>query len=535
MNFVGNFTASPTESPELRRCRRAERGSLVVLLAFVALLFCAPHAPAQSAEGVVKKAMKAAGGEKALRRVNSRQVEGRITRTRDGVVGRYRAAATRPNLYSVSTELGGFESSEGYNGKSGWRRDSRDGLRTLTGAASADFQAEALYRNNLLLNLKKEKAKLSYGGQATVGGKAAHAVTLTTPRGARLKLYFDAESSLLVREEIPAGAVTKVYEFADYRAVNGVEEPFVVTLTTATDVGSEKFEIRLDRVAHNQPTESALFDFPRVSGEPLPDIPALLKEVGENAEEVERLLDRYSYTEVVTSRKFDKSGVLKETESEAFDRSFYRGYRVRRLVAKNGRPLSADEQAKEDRNVEKRVREIEKELAERDRKREASRPGDDGRRVSIADMFRASKLLNPRRERFRGREMIVFDFEPNPAHKPKKDIEKFAGKTVGTIWIDPADRQVARIEARLVEAYKVGGGLLASLSQGSSFVLEQDRVNDEIWLPTAVDVNISVRALLLIGVTANQTVRYSDYKRFNVEAEKEKLQAPEAKEKEVKP
>jgi hypothetical protein len=535
MNPATNFPPPPAESPGLRARRRAARGLAAALFALSAFHIYAPPASAQSAESVVKKAVKAAGGEKAMRRVISRLAEGTITRQRDGATGRFRATATRPNLYAVSTEVGGFESSEGYNGKSGWRRDSRQGLRTLTGAESADFQAEALYRNNLLLHLKKEKAKLSYGGQAVVGGRAAHAVTLTTPRGVRLKLYFDAESGLPVKEEIPAGAVTKVYEFADYRAVNGVQEPFAVTLTATTDAGSEKFEIKLDRVGHNQPAPSALFDFPKASGEPLPDIPALLKEVGENADEIERLLDRYSYTEVVTSRKFDKSGTLKETESETFERSFYRGYRVRRLVAKNGRPLTPEEQAKEDKNVEKRVREIEKALAERERKREASRPGDDNRRVSIADMFRASRLLNPRRERFRGREMIVFDFEPNPAHKPQKDIEKFAGKTVGTIWIDPADRQVARIEARLVEAYKVGGGLLASLSQGSSFVLEQDRVNNEIWLPTAVDVNISVRALLLIGVTANQTVRYSDYKRFNVEAEQEKLSAPEAGAKEVKP
>jgi hypothetical protein len=247
------------------------------------------------------------------------------------------------------------------------------------------------------------------------------------------------------------------------------------------------------------------------------------------------MLDNYSFTQVVTSRRFDKNGQLKENKSETYELSFYRGYRLRRLVAKDGTPLPADELAKEDKRLEKRIKEIEKEMAERDKKREASRPSQDDRRVSVADMFRASRLLNPRRERFRNREMIVFDFEPNPDYKPKKDIEKFSGKTVGTMWIDPADKQVARIEARLIEAYKIGGGLLASLSQGSSFVLEQDRINNEIWLPTSVDVNISVRALLLIGVTANQSVRYSNYKRFNVETEKEKLKAPVTDEKNGKP
>jgi hypothetical protein len=520
----------PRRAASHPRCSRLSSALALTLLTLLSL-FVAPSARAQSADSVVRKAVKAAGGEKALRRVVSWQARGTITRRRDGATGRYQASAARPNLYFAASELSGFESSEGYNGKSGWRRDSRAGLRTLTGAESADFQAEALYRNGLLLNFKKEKARLSYGGQASVNGKAAHNVALTTARGVQIKMFFDAATGLLAREEIPAGEVTKVYEYADHRAVNGVLEPFAVALTTTTKDGAEQYEIRFDQVTHNQPTERASFDFPRVSNEPLPDIPALLKQVGDNAEEVERLLDNYGFTQVVTSRKFDKSGALKENESETFETSFYRGYRLRRLVAKNGQPLDAEDQAKEDRRIEKRVREIEKELAERDRKREAGRPGEDDRRVSIADLFRASRLVNPRRELFRSREMIVFDFEPNPDYRPKKDIERFAGKTVGTMWIDPGDKQVARIEARLIEPYKVGGGLLASLGKGSSFVLEQDRINNEIWLPTAADVNISVRALLLIGITANQSVRYSNYKRFNVEAEKEKLKAPVTEEK----
>lgn len=481
---------------------------------------------AQSAENIVKKAIKAMGGEKALRRVNVLQADGKITRQRDGVTGRYQVIAAQPNLYFVTSELSGFESTEAYNGKSGWRRDSRAGLRTLTGAESTDFQAEALYRNNLLLNFKKEKAKLSYSGQATVDGKNSQAITLTTARGVKIKVYFDAASGVLLKEEIPAGEITRTYEYADYRPVNGVQEPFKVTLTETGKDSSEKFEIVFDQVTHNQTADRRRFDFPKVSDDALPDIQALLKQVGENSEEVERVLDNYSYTEVSTFRKFDKNGVLKDNESETNELSFYRGHRIRRQVAKNGNPLSAEDQAKEDKRVEKRIKEIEKELAERDKKRESKRPGEDDRRVSIADMMRSSKLINARRERFRSRDMIVFDFEPNPEYKPKKDIEKFGGKTAGTIWIDPADKQVARVEARLVEPYKVGGGLLASLAAGSSFVIEQDRINNEIWLPTSVDVNISVRALMLIGITANQSVRFSDYKRFNVQTEKEKLKSP---------
>jgi hypothetical protein len=105
----------------------------------------------------------------------------------------------------------------------------------------------------------------------------------------------------------------------------------------------------------------------------------------------------------------------------------------------------------------------------------------------------------------------------------------------GAIWIDPIDKQVARVEARLIEAYKIGGGMLASLKEGANFMFEQERVNQEIWLPTRAEINLGVRVLLFKGLNINQTITYGDYKRFSVEAEKEKLKVPSQSDKTQKP
>ncbi|MCI0524971.1 MAG: hypothetical protein L0Y75_06875, partial [Acidobacteria bacterium] len=302
---------------------------------------------------------------------------------------------------------------------------------------------------------------------------------------------------------------------------------------------------KLDQVVHNPQLDRRLFDFPKISNEPLPDIAALLKEVGQNEDEVDRILEKYTYTEAITRREIDSNGQMKVKETETFELTFYKGNRIRRLVAKNGKPLSPKEEADEQKDVEKRVREIEKREAEKERKaqkerevaQESSGPPDRerGQRVSIADVLRASKLVNPRRERFRSREVIVFDFEPLPGYKPQKDYEKFFGKMAGAIWIDPVDKQVARVEARLIEPFKIGGGVLASLKEGGTFVLEQERVNQEIWLPTRAEINAGIRVLLVKGLNINQTVTYGDYKRFNVESEKEKLKDPAPAEKPIKP
>jgi hypothetical protein len=336
-------------------------------------------------------------------------------------------------------------------------------------------------------------------------------------------------------------------------------EPHAITCAE----GDERYEIKLDQVIHNSQIDRAAFEFPKISNEALPDIPALLKEVGKNEDEIDRLLEKYTYTETVTSREFDSNGQMKVKETETFELTFYKGARIRRLVAKNGKPLSPKEEADVQKDVEKRIREVEKREAEKERKeREVARkasgnpdgkspggdpdgnPGgappsdpDDGReqRPTIADVLRASKLVNPRRERFRGRNVIVFDFEPLPGYKPRKNYEKLFGKMAGAIWVDPMDKQVARVEARLITAYKIGGGMLASLKEGANLVFEQERVNQEIWLPTRAEVNLGVRVLLVKGININQTITYGDYKRFSVEAEKEKLKVPSQSDKTHKP
>jgi hypothetical protein len=499
------------------------------------MLALAVTASAQSPDKVNRQALKAMTnrtGERALREIKSWQAKGTITNQKDGATGNYQAMAAQPNLYMTVFDLHGLETSAGYNGKSGWMRDSRDGLRTMTGQLSRDFQAEAAYRNSRWLDYKKDKSKLIFAGQTTINGKPANTLVLTTPKSVKIKMHFDAVSGLLVREEIPADGVTRVYDYSDFRPVgNGADkvmEPHVINLT----IGEAQFAIKLDSVKHNPQIDRAAFEFPKISNEPLPDIAELLKKVSENADELDRLLEKYTYTENITSRELDDKGQLREKETETIELTFYKGNRIRRKVAKDGKPLSAKDEADEQKRIEKRIREIEKHEAEKEKKAAKEQDfdhdddGDRGQRLTIADVLRASKLVNPRRERFRNRDVIVFDFQPLPGYKPQKDYEKFFGKLAGALWIDATDRQVARIEARLVDSYKIGGGLLASLKEGGSFVLEQDRINNEIWLPTRADINLGVKVLLVKGLNFNQVVTYGNYKRFNVDAEKEKLKDP---------
>jgi hypothetical protein len=491
----------------------------LLLIAFC-LLSSFAMAAAQSPARVLKQAEQAIGGGKAVRSVTSWEKRGTVTRVSDGASGSFALQTAAPNLYNYSFDVGGFETETGYNGKSGWTRDSRDGLRTLTGDSGIGISAEAVFRNSLWLDAKRDKVKIVGGGASQLEGRPVNIVVLITPKGANFKLFFDAASKLLVREEVRSGEFVRSFDYSDYRPAGSVRVPHRIKMTVAEDT----FDVVLDQVQAGARIAKSEFDFPNLANEPLPDIPTLLKELQANEDKVETILDTYSYVQRSTRRELGKDGVLRDKESETYQLSFYKGNRLRRLIEKNGKPLNAEQQADEDKEVGKRVEEIEKQIAKAEAKG-GPPSSEDSRRISVAEVLRASKLSNPRRERFRGRDVIVFDFEPNPAfdYKNAKSMLKFFGKTAGAMWIDEKDKQVARLEAFLADSFNIGGGVLAKLKKGASFTLEQERVNDEIWLPSVADINLSVRVLLVKGIDLNQVIRSYDYRKFATEVKDAKV------------
>jgi len=135
----------------------------------------------------------------------------------------------------------------------------------------------------------------------------------------------------------------------------------------------------------------------------------------------------------------------------------------------------------------------------------------------VESFLRACQFVNPRRERFRGQDVLVFDFEGNPEYKPRKMVEKIVQQLAGVVWIDEKQHEVARLEAYFVKDFRLAGGLLANLAKGNSFIFEQAFINNKVWLPTYEEAHVGVRVLLLKGFKVNEVTRYSDYQRFNVE------------------
>jgi len=107
------------------------------------------------------------------------------------------------------------------------------------------------------------------------------------------------------------GDTRYVTDYADYRKTDGAMMPYSITRRS----GAEELVFTVEKIDRNVGNDTADFDFPRLSGNPLPDIQKLVAELQINADEIETLLDTYSYIQKQTSRAAGKDGVLRETAS----------------------------------------------------------------------------------------------------------------------------------------------------------------------------------------------------------------------------
>jgi hypothetical protein len=109
------------------------------------------------------------------------------------------------------------------------------------------------------------------------------------------------------------------------------------------------------------------------------------------------------------------------------------------------------------------------------------------------------------------------DFAPRPDFRPHSLVDKLLKALGGTIWIDEQARQIARLEARFLDAVKVGGGILGSLQKGGNVVLEQKFVNDEVWMWSYGEIHMNAH-VLFVHKSVNVISHYSDYRKFHVDS-----------------
>ncbi len=251
---------------------------------------------------------------------------------------------------------------------------------------------------------------------------------------------------------------------------------------------------------------------------PQEQIRELLRRVAERDLENDKRGHDYTYIEREETHRLDGHGQVKKVESRTTEILEIYGEEANRLIAKDDKPLSADDARKEEEKIQKifdkRKNESEGDRRKRLEREEKSREKDRQFVKEVADAFNF-RLVGS--EEVGGREAWVLDGEPRPGYEPKSNESKMLSKFKGRIWIDKAEAQWVKVDITAIDTISFGV-FLARIHKGTRIVVETTRVNEEVWLPKHVTVHIDVRLALLKNYDVDVDQVYRDYKKFRTES-----------------
>ena len=207
-------------------------------------------------EQILDKYLRAIGGETVHKKLISRVMKGKFEIPEEGVIGSIEHEAMAPDRLKVTLKAQikngkRFESLTVFDGAAGWEfYPTIDGGRELTGEELTAIKRDAeFYRE---IEIKEHYPKMKLKGKERVGKRAAYVVEATPREGNPEKLYFNAQTGLLIRI---VDANNDIY-FDDYREVDEVKLPFIVHISSSA---AGKFIARFDEIRHNIPIEEAQF------------------------------------------------------------------------------------------------------------------------------------------------------------------------------------------------------------------------------------------------------------------------------------
>jgi hypothetical protein len=232
----------------------------------------------------------------------------------------------------------------------------------------------------------------------------------------------------------------------------------------------------------------------------------------------EELARNYTFLEREDMRMLDGGGKIKSRTIKTWDITLLEGSPYKRLVGRDDKPLAESDEKKEQEklrnSIEQRRKETpqtrEQRIADWDRRRKRERE-------QIKELPDGFDFRIVGEEQFNGVPAWVVEGTPHKGYKPKTRMAEFLTKVKGRIWISKIDYQGMKVEMETLDTISVGGFLLR-LAKGGRIVVEQTRVNDELWMPKHVAVIASAHVVLVKGYHLDLDYTFSDYKKFQAES-----------------
>jgi hypothetical protein len=107
----------------------------------------------------------------------------------------------------------------------------------------------------------------------------------------------------------------------------------------------------------------------------------------------------------------------------------------------------------------------------------------------------------------------VLQLDPNPNFHPHTTLQEAIGHVSAKIWVDHAQNQLVRAEARVIRDLSFGGGILGKLYRGGVFSIQQSEVAPGVWFPSRYQYDFTARKFLFT-FEEHQFIEASRYRRI---------------------
>ena len=193
-----------------------------------------------------------------MSKFTSRVSTGTVELAPMGARGQITITQKAPNKMLTTMTLTGLgEFQTGFDGKTGWSKDTINGLRELTAGELTATRRGAQFNQT---DMSKLYSTTTVTGRDKVGDREVYVVeAVPTEGGAPVKMYFDAQNGLMLRidsvTESPQGKISIQSYMEDYRAVDGINSP----MTLRQVIGPTTIIMRFTEIKHDVAVNDTLF------------------------------------------------------------------------------------------------------------------------------------------------------------------------------------------------------------------------------------------------------------------------------------
>jgi len=207
----------------------------------------------------------------------------------------------------------------------------------------------------------------------------------------------------------------------------------------------------------------------------------------------------------LTNYAYDKNGKLVQDGAAVWEVIFVEGLEYKKLISRDGKPLDAKAQAKEEKKMQQTAEE----------RRKQRRAGLLHRTVAMSSTEEPLTFFDNRlmgEEDIRGRKAWVIESTPKAGHVPADQHEKEILSWSRKLWIDRTENFILKTLATVI------GDHLLPMLPGTTFSFEYEKITDDAWLAVRQLDEVRMQFVKFIKPRGRSDYHYSKFHKFDVQS-----------------